>query len=47
MGVSSLLGSGIDEFLKTVDLARAEYLKEYLPEIKKLKAKKDEAELAR
>jgi hypothetical protein len=47
VGVSSLLGTGIDDFLKMVDAGRNEYLTDYLPELEKLRKKKEDEELAR
>ena len=42
MGVSSLDGLGFDEFLKAVDAARVEYEQDYLPQLQRMKKKKDE-----
>ena len=47
VGVSSVLGHGIDEFFKKIDTCTLEYVKEYLPHLEKLKKQKEEAELAR
>ena len=47
MGVSSLTGTGLDEFFQAVNVARTEYIKDYLPQMEKLKKKKEDEELAR
>ena len=44
VGVSSMTGQGIDEFLEKVDEAEVEYEEEYRVEYERLKREKDEAE---
>lgn len=47
MGVSSILGTGVDEFFKAVDSAREEFLVEYLKDVEALKKKRLDMELKR
>ena len=47
MGVSSLDGLGIDGFLKAVDAARVEYEQDYLPQLERMKKRKDEETAAK
>lgn len=42
MGVSSLTGSGFDDFLTSVQEARAEYLEDYRPELLRLQKSREE-----
>ncbi|XP_003386051.1 PREDICTED: GPN-loop GTPase 1-like [Amphimedon queenslandica] len=47
VGVSSILGTGVDEFFKAVDSAREEFLVEYLKDVEALKKKRLDMELKR
>lgn len=47
VGVSSLLGFGVEEFFKAVDESRKEYEKEYYPELKRLQQVKETEEAAK
>ncbi|TFY55618.1 hypothetical protein EVG20_g9254, partial [Dentipellis fragilis] len=43
VGVSSMTGAGIKEFFEAVEASREEYEKEYLPELTRAHAKREEA----
>ncbi|CAG9464013.1 unnamed protein product [Pedinophyceae sp. YPF-701] len=45
--VSALTGLGVDEVFAGIDAARGEYFAEYVPELQKLRAQKDERERER
>ena len=45
--MSSILGTGVDEFFKAVDSAREEFLVEYLKDVEALKKKRLDMELKR
>ncbi|KAK2461105.1 hypothetical protein APHAL10511_006884 [Amanita phalloides] len=43
VGVSSMTGDGIREFFEAVDASREEYEKEYLPELERARAQRDQS----
>ncbi|EJT98134.1 hypothetical protein DACRYDRAFT_71208 [Dacryopinax primogenitus] len=47
VGVSSLTGAGMDDFFVAVSQARAEYMRDYLPELARLQTEKEKKETER
>lgn len=47
VGVSSLLGLGIEEFFTAVEDARKEYLREFLPELERIRKEENDAAVAK
>ncbi|ENH74998.1 GTPase npa3 [Fusarium oxysporum f. sp. cubense race 1] len=46
VGVSSRLGTGVDEFFEAVEEKKQEFLRDYLPELEKKRAEREEAKKA-